>query len=321
MLHFIARRLLVLLATMLAVSFVVFAALELNIEDVATHVLGQFATADQRHLWLTENGYFDPFLYRYLRWLAHFVTGDWGRSIHFKEEVTTLIPYYLENTAILAGIALAVMTPVALLLGVLAGMREGSGLDRVISFFAIATTSIPQFASAVFLSGIFVFWLHLLPGASPMTSGFAWRELVMPVAVLVLAGTGYLARMTRASMVEVMSSAYVRTARMKGASFTRVVLRHALRNAMVTPVTVVMLYIPWLLANVVVVEVFFAYRGFGTLLYTASLQHDVFLIEGCTMVAVVVVVSTQLLSDLAYVWLNPRVTFDTPSEKTVGAAA
>ena len=122
-------------------------------------------------------------------------------------------------------------------------------------------------------------------------------------------------------MVEVMSSAYVRTARMKGASFTRVVLRHALRNAMVTPVTVVMLYIPWLLANVVVVEVFFAYRGFGTLLYTASLQHDVFLIEGCTMVAVVVVVSTQLLSDLAYVWLNPRVTFDTPSEKTAGAAA
>ena len=120
------------------------------------------------------------------------------------------------------------------------------------------------------LSGIFVFWLHLLPGASPMTSCFAWRELVMPVAVLVLAGTGYLARMTRASMVEVMSSAYVRTARMKGASFARVVLRHALRNAMVTPVTVVMLYIPWLLANVVVVEVFFAYRGFATLLDAAK---------------------------------------------------
>jgi peptide/nickel transport system permease protein len=154
-----------------------------------------------------------------------------------------------------------------------------------------------------------------------MTSGFAWRELVMPVAVLVLAGTGYLARMTRASMVEVMASAYVRTARMKGASFARIVLRHALRNAMVTPVTVVMLYIPWLLANVVVVEVFFAYRGFGTLLYTASLQHDVFLIEGCTMVAVVAVVSTQLLSDLAYIGLNPRITFEAPSEKTAGAAA
>ena len=103
---FIARRLLVLFATMFAVSFVVFAALELNIEDVATHVLGQFATADQRHLWLAENGYYDPFLYRYLRWLAHFLMGDWGSSIHFREEVTTLIPYYLKNTAILAGIRL-----------------------------------------------------------------------------------------------------------------------------------------------------------------------------------------------------------------------
>ena len=108
---------------------------------------------------------------------------------------------------------------------------------------------------------------------------------------------------------------------MKGASFPRVVLRHALRNAMVTPVTVVMLYIPWLLSNVVIVEVFFAYRGFGTLLYTASLQHDVFLIEGCTMVAVIAVVGTQLLSDLAYIWLNPRLTFDIASEKTAGAAA
>ena len=213
------------------------------------------------------------------------------------------------------------MTPLALLLGVLAGMREGSVLDRIVSLFAIATTSIPQFASAVFLSGVFVFWLHLLPGASPMTAGFAWRELVMPVTVLVLAGAGYLARMTRASMVEVMSSAYVHTARMKGASFTRIVLRHALRNAMVTPVTVVMLYIPWLLSNVIIVEVFFAYRGFGTLLYTASLQHDVFLIEGCTMVAVVAVVGTQLLSDLAYVWLNPRVTYETASQMPAGTAA
>jgi peptide/nickel transport system permease protein len=321
MFRFIIRRILVLLATMLAVSFIVFAALELNIEDVATHVLGQFATADQRHLWLAENGYFDPFAIRYVRWLLHFLMGDWGMSVHYKEEVTTLIPYYLKNTAVLAGISLAVMTPLALLLGVLAGMREGSVLDRIVSLFAIATTSIPQFASAVFLSGVFVFWLHLLPGASPMTAGFAWRELVMPVTVLVLAGAGYLARMTRASMVEVMSSAYVHTARMKGASFTRIVLRHALRNAMVTPVTVVMLYIPWLLSNVIIVEVFFAYRGFGTLLYTASLQHDVFLIEGCTMVAVVAVVGTQLLSDLAYVWLNPRVTYETASQMPAGTAA
>ena len=312
MARFIARRILVMLATMLAVSFIVFAALEHNIEDVATHVLGQFATADQRHSWLRENGYFDPFLVRYLRWLYGFVSGNWGVSTHFKEPVRALIADYLWQSALLSGLSLLLMVPLALALGVLAGMREGSLLDRAISILSIATTSIPQFASAVFLSVVFVFWLGLLPGASAMTSGFEWKEMVMPVMVLTLAGAGYLARMTRASMVEVMASPYIRTAQMKGASFARIVLRHALRNALVAPVTVIMLYIPWLLSNVIVVEAYFGYRGFGTLIYTASLQHDVYLIEAGTMVAVIAVVGTQLLSDLANVWLNPRVDFATP---------
>ena len=210
------------------------------------------------------------------------------------------------------------MIPVALALGVLAGMREGGIVDRLVSILAVLTTSVPQFASAVFLSAIFVFWLGLLPGASAMTEGFSWTELVMPVMVLCLAGVGYLARMTRASMVEVMAQPYIRTALMKGASTRRIVLKHALRNALIAPVTVIMLQIPWLLSNAIVVEVFFAYQGFGTLLYTASLNHDIYLIEACAMVSVIVVVCTQLLSDLAYGWLNPRISF---SGATAAAAA
>jgi peptide/nickel transport system permease protein len=173
----------------------------------------------------------------------------------------------------------------------------------------VFTTSIPQFASAVFLVAIFVFWLGLLPGASTMTAGFSGEELVLPVIVLALSGIGYLARMTRASMVEVMAAPYIRTALMKGVSLPRIVLRHALRNALIAPVTVIMLYIPWLLSNVIVVEVFFAYRGFGTLLYTASLNHDVYLIEACAMISVITVVGTQIVSDLVYTWLNPRISF------------
>jgi peptide/nickel transport system permease protein len=309
MAEFIGRRFVVLLATMFVVSFLVFAALEHNIEDVAVHVLGQFSTADQRHAWLQENGYFDPFIVRYLRWIGRFVIGDWGISTFYKTPVAELIGEYLGQTAILAVVALAAMVPTALLLGVIAGASEGAWLDRAISLFCIATTSIPQFASAVFLSAVFVFWLGLLPGASTMTAGFSWKEIVMPVLVLALAGMGYLARMTRASVVEAMAAPYVRTALMKGNSFSRIVTRHVLRNALVAPVTVIMLYVPWLLSNVVVVEFFFGYRGFGTLLYSASLQHDVYLIEACTMVVVAAVVGTQLLSDIAYIALNPRVDF------------
>ena len=294
---------------MVAVSFVVFLALEFNIQDVAVHVLGPYSAADQRQAWLQQHGYFDPFLLRYVRWLWHFVEGQWGFSTYYREPVITLVPPFVAATAILSGIALVTMIPIALALGVIAGIREGGWVDRLVSVLAVVTTSVPQFAAAVFLAAVFVFWLGLLPGASPMTEGFDWTQLVLPVLVLDLSGVGYLARMTRASMVEVMSQPYIRTALMKGASTQRIVVRHALRNALIAPVTVIMLYIPWLLSNAIVIEVFFAYRGFGTLLYTASLNNDIYVIEACTMVSVVVVVGTQLLSDLAYTWLNPRISF------------
>jgi peptide/nickel transport system permease protein len=295
--------------TMLAVSFLVFAVLELNVNDVAVKVLGQFSTPDQRAAWLQENGYNAPFLLRYLRWLGHFISGHWGNSTYYREDVQTLMAPRLAASGLLAGAALLVIVPVGLMLGVLAGAREGSVVDRLVSIFAIVTTSIPEFASAVFLTAIFVFWLRWLPGVSTMADGFHVRELVLPVGVLTLYSAGYIARMTRSSMIQVMQSPYIRTARLKGSSMRRVILRHALRNALITPVTVIMLQIPWLLSGVIVVEVFFAYQGFGTLLYQAALNTDIDLIEACTMVSVAVVVLTQVASDLLYAWLNPRMSF------------
>jgi peptide/nickel transport system permease protein len=299
-------RLAEVILTMLAVSFLVYLVLEANVSDVAIKVLGQFSSTAQRTQWLHQHGYDDPFLWRYLRWLGRFVTGDWGVSTHYKVPVWRLLPLRLFHTAILAGATLAVMIPVSFLLGVLAGMRKGSLLDRSISVFSIVTTSIPEFASAVFLAAIFVFWLGILPGASSMSSGFAWDQLVLPTLVLALYATGYLARIARASMAETMEAPYIRAAMMRGVPPARLVLRHALRNALVAPVTVIMLQIPWLLSGVIVVEVFFAYSGFGSLLYEAGLNSDIAVIESCAMISVVVVLATQSLSDLAYVWLNPR---------------
>ncbi|RIY00317.1 ABC transporter permease [Aureimonas flava] len=309
MAYFLARKLGLAAATMLAVSFLVFLALEVNVNDVAVKVLGQFSTADQRAAWLLANGYRDPFLLRYARWLGDFVTGDWGVSTYYRAPIADLIADRLRASAILAGGALLVIVPVSLVLGVLAGMRVGSPTDRAVSVFSVLTTSIPDFASAVFLSAIFVFWLGWLPGASTMLTGLDLRELVLPVVVLSLYFTGYVVRITRASMAEVMAAPYVRTARLKGASRLRIVWRHALRNALIAPVTVILLHISWLLSGVIVVEVFFAYKGFGTLLYEAALNSDVYLIEACAMVSVAAVVLTQILSDIAYTWINPRISF------------
>jgi peptide/nickel transport system permease protein len=307
--RWLLRKVLGMLLTMLAVSFLVFAVLEFNVDDVAVKVLGQFSTADQRQAWLQENGYTAPFLLRYLRWLGEFVTGHWGTSTYYREDVLTLIAPRLAASGLLAGAALLVIVPLGLLMGVIAGIREGSIVDRLVSVFAIVTTSIPEFASAVFLTALFVFWLGWLPGVSTMADGFHVRELVLPVGVLTLYSAGYIARMTRSSMAEVMQSPYIRTARLKGNPLLRVIVRHALRNAFITPVTVIMLQIPWLLSGVIVVEVFFAYQGFGTLLYQAALNTDIYLIEACTMVSVVTVVLTQVASDLMYAWLNPRMSF------------
>jgi len=309
--RWLLRKLFSMLLTMLAVSFLVFAVLELNVDDVAVKVLGQFSTADQRHAWLVQNGYTAPFLWRYLRWIGEFVTGHWGTSTYYREDVLTLIAPRLAASGLLAGAALLVIVPLGLVLGVIAGMREGSFVDRLVSIFAVVTTSIPEFASAVFLTSLFVFWLGWLPGVSTMADGFHLRELVLPVSVLTLYSAGYVARMTRSSMVEVMQSPYIRTARLKGNSMRRIIVHHALRNALITPVTVIMLQIPWLMSGVIVVEVFFAYQGFGTLLYQAALNTDIYLIEACTMISVVVVVLTQVASDLLYTWLNPRMSIRT----------
>ncbi len=306
---FLARRLGYLVLTMFAVSILVFLLLEISPGNVAIKVLGPYSTFEQRDLWLTAHGYDRPVLVRYVEWLGRFASFNFGESTRFKVPVADILWPRLGNTAILGLTALGIIVPMSLILGVLAGMREGAVLDRIISLVSILTTSIPEFASAVFIAAIFVFWLGWLPGTSGMINGWNPVELILPASVLVLYDFGYITRMTRASMAEVMTSPYVRTAILKGLPYRRVIVTHALRNALIAPFTVVMLQINWLLSGVIVVEFFFAYKGFGALLLEASLNQDIFLIEACTMVAVFVAVMTQTLADIGYPFLNPRIRF------------
>ena len=296
--------------TMVIVSLILF--LLLNTEfagDPATRVLGQFASDHQKELWRTEHGYDKPLVVRYVKWLFAFVTGDLGQSIRFKVPVSEILLPRLWNTAILGFWAFAIIIPVSLIFGVLSGMREGSKLDRSLSVVGIITTSVPEFASAVLFAAIFVFGLQWLPGTSSMADGFDWRQLVLPVMVLVVYDFGYVARMTRASMAEVMTSQYIRTAVLKGLPYQKVIVGHALRNALIAPFTVIMLQINWLLSGVIVVEFYFAYKGFGALLLEASLNNDIALLEACAMIAVAVAVTTQTLADVGYTFLNPRIRF------------
>ncbi len=309
MLIFVVRRLGTMVLTMVVVSILLFLVLEINVDDLAIKVLGPYSLAESREIWLETHGYREPLYERYIRWLGNAVVGDFGDSVRFRVPVSQVLWPRLGNTGILALATMMVVIPLSLGLGVLAGMREGSRLDRSISVTSIVTTSVPEFASAVLISAVFVFYLGILPGTSGMTDGFSIVQLILPVMVLVLYDFGYVTRMTRASMAEVMTTHYIRTAVLKGLPYRTVIVRHALRNALIAPFTVIMLQINWLLSGVIVVEFFFAYKGFGALLLEASLNQDIFLIEACAMISVFVAVGTQTLADLGYTYLNPRIRF------------
>jgi peptide/nickel transport system permease protein len=307
---FLIRRLGQMLLTMLIASFLIFAMSEWTPGSVARKQLGQFATQEQVDLLTERLGLNRPVIVRYVEWLGNILQGDLGMSTRFKEPVNEIIWDRLGNTAILAAIAFAIIVPTSILLGIAAGTREGSVLDRTISLGAIVTTSVPEFASGVFLASIFVIWLGWLPGTSTLDPTGQWSiasQLVLPVAVMVLYDLGYVVRMVRASMVEVMTKPYIRTAMLKGLAFRDVVMRHALRNALIAPFTVILLQINYLVIGVVVVEAVFAYPGFGRMMLDAALFKDVALIEAGGLVAVFIAVTTQIVGDVGYMLLNPRI--------------
>jgi peptide/nickel transport system permease protein len=203
-------------------------------------------------------------------------------------------------------------------------MREGSRTDRILSTVAITTTATPEYVSGVILIALLA---SATAGVSPMLAEAGWISgktlfpgtatsamenitfwnFFLPVMTIALYGIGYIARMTRASMTEVMTQQYIRTALLKGVGFREVVMRHALRNALIAPFTVIMLQFPWLLNGVVIVETLFNYKGFGWTLVQAAGNNDIDTLLACSVVAVFVVLVTQLISDIGYVFLNPRI--------------
>jgi peptide/nickel transport system permease protein len=310
MARFAAKHLLFLLLTLLVVSLLVFTLNEFSPGAVARKMLGAYATQEQVDLLTKQMGLDRPVLVRYVEYLGKVAAGDLGYSTRFKLPVREVLFKHLANTALLAAIAFACIVPLSMLLGIAAGMREASRLDRGVLLFSTVIASIPEFALGVFLASVFVVWLGWLPGTATLLAGGGWSvaaQLVLPVAVIVLFDAGYVISMIRASMVEVMQRPYIRTAVLKGMPLSRVILRHAVRNAMLTPITVIMLQINYLVAGVVVVETVFAYPGFGRMMLEATLFKDIALIEAGALVAVFLAVVTNILGDLAYIALDPRI--------------
>jgi len=310
MLVFIIKRIIVLFLTMICLSFIVFTlvTIEPNLKKLALNQANMRMEEAAVQSWLEKHGYKRPLLVQYGEWLGNAVTGDFGYSTHFRKPVNEVIWPKVGHTGILMFWVLIITIPISLFIGVLSGMREGSKTDRTLSIFSIITTSVPQYVSGILFTIILSSWLGLFKGVAK-AGNITFENFALPVLTIVVYDIGYIARMTRASMVEVMNAQYVRTARLKGMSFMSVVFKHALRNALIAPFTVIMLQFPWLLTGVVIVEKLFNYKGFGFLIVSASDQNDIDVTLACGVVAVVLVLTTQLISDIGYAFLNPRIRF------------
>ncbi|MEM9349317.1 MAG: ABC transporter permease [Pseudomonadota bacterium] len=342
---FILRRIGVMLLTAICLTYIVFFLTNLypNLEKLAK-TQGNFRmTEAEVQSWLEPRGYLQPMPVKYLEWagvLPGYVTemedgrlvgrcvrpgvepedtpeycgvlqGNWGFSTVFKDDVGGITFERLSLTGFLMLWVMIVMVPGSLIVGVLAGMREGSRTDRTLSTTSIAFTATPEYVSGVIFIALFAssagFGRIFKGSATSAMESANIENFLLPVITIALYGLGYIARMTRASMAEVMTAQYIRTARLKGVSFRNIVIKHALRNALIAPFTVIMLQFPWLLNGVVIVETLFNYKGFGWLLVQAAGNNDIDLLLACSVVAVVVVLVTQLISDIGYVYLNPRI--------------
>lgn len=342
---FILRRLGVMILTALCLTFIVFWLTNLapNLEKLAK-TQGNARMSDEAVVsWLENRGYSQALPVKYGQWLGvlpgyviegsdgetrarcagpgieledastfcGIIQGDWGYSTVFKDDVGSIVATRLGLTGKLMFWVMMVMIPGALIIGVLAGMREGSRTDRSLSTVSIVSTATPEYVSGVVFISVFAtatFGMQWFKGtATGAMEDATFENFFLPVITIALYGMGYIARMTRASMTEVMTAQYIRTARLKGVSFPKIVLKHALRNALIAPFTVIMLQFPWLLNGVVIVETLFNYKGFGWVLVQAAGNNDIELLLGVSIVSVFVVLITQLISDIGYVFLNPRI--------------
>ena len=311
--QFIIRRLILMLFTLTMISLIVFLAIEIIPGDTAQIMLGRQATPELLEALRGRLGLDRPAHVRYIEWISGIVRGDWGDSLVQEVPVGPLLLQRVGNSLVLGSIALLVATPLGVLLGVIAGLNRERWIDHSITVFTLFSVSFPSFVTAIVLIIVLSSWLRWLPAASMIAPDAnpweAARFLVLPVLTLALGSLAHVARHTRSSIIEVMGSDYIRTATSKGLPYLIIILRHALRNALLPTISVIALNVGWLLSGAVLVENVFAYPGIGRLMLEAINRRDIPVLQAATLVAAAIYALANLGADLVYMWLNPKIRY------------
>jgi peptide/nickel transport system permease protein len=311
--QFIIRRLLFMALTLFIVSIVIFSVTEILPGDAAQAILGSEATEQSLERLRERLGLDRPAHERYVLWLAGAVRGDFGTSLRMNVPVGPLILERLGNSLALGGIALLISVPLAITLGVIAGLRRGKPEDHAITVGTLAGVSMPEFVVGTVLIILFASMWPLFPPSSlmePDANPFSnVAILVLPAVTLLTVTMAHTARMTRASMISVMNTDYVRTAILKGLPWRRVVVRHALPNALLPTITIVAINIGWMIGGLIVVETVFSYPGLGRLIITAITNRDIPLMQAVALLVTAIYAVANLIADILYTVLNPRIEY------------
>jgi peptide/nickel transport system permease protein len=306
----IASRLAFALVTLVAVSAFVFVFTEVLPGDIAARVLGRESSPQQRRIFRHEKGLDRPVQVRYADWLAGATHGDFGKSLVNDQSVGGVLSARVSNTLLLAVFAFVLYIPVTLGAAILSALYRDRLPDSITSFLTLVGLSLPEFVLGtilIFVFGVQLGWFPALSFADPSASfGERLNSLVLPAVTLMVGMAVYAIRMLRDNLIEVLDSEYVRMATLKGVPRWRVVLRHALPNALGPGLNVTALNLTYLIGGIVVVERVFSYQGLGQLLVDSIFNRDTPVVEAVTLLASAVYIGANLLADLAALLLNPR---------------
>jgi peptide/nickel transport system permease protein len=308
--RFIAKRLGLSLVTLFLVSVIVFAISDVLPGDVGRAILGRSATDAQVAQIDHDLGYDKPLPERYWKLVSGYATGDWGTSPVLNTEVRPLVLRRFGNSLILAVFAFVLIVPFSIVMGVVAALHNGRWPDRTISITGLSLIALPEFVSGVILLVVFAVELGWFPSSSsvPTANPVDWfRQLLLPSIPLMCVLFGYIARMARAGTVDALRADYTRTATLKGLPRRTVIARHVLRNSLLPTISVVSVQIGYLVGGLVVVETLFAYPGIGSLAYDSVQANDITMIEAIVLFTAVIYMLSNLVADILYAALNPRV--------------
>ncbi|WP_046866731.1 ABC transporter permease [Microvirga massiliensis] len=301
--------------TLLLVSLLVFAITQILPGNAAHMVLGEFATPEAVHALEERLGLTAPWFIQYGRWLAGILSWDWGTSLSNSQPVLRLVAQDLSRSLVLAASSLLLVTAVAIPVGIIAALRRGTLTDMGISLFSYVGVSMPEFVVATLLLVLLArpeIGIFPAGGYEPLSAGL-WpflSHLILPSLALAIILMAHISRQTRSEMVDVMQQDYIRTAVLKGLPRRRVVMRHALRNAMIPTITVIALDVGYLMGGILVVEEVFAYPGLGRLLVSAMQNRDLPLLQGAVLVVAACYALANLLADIAYATLDRRIRYE-----------